>query len=200
MCCQVRRSPRVQLELVLMCLAGEAVIITRDDDGDNTRVHRQRIVPMRSYTPDIFEYVYFARPDSTLDGISVHDVRKKMGHALADAMSVEIDIEDVDVIIPVPETSYVGALAAAQLLRKPFSFGLVKNRYIGRTFIMPGAEHRSRSVQRKLSAVEAEFRGKHVCLIDDSIVRGTTSKAIIQMARAAGARKVTFGSCAPAIR
>jgi len=123
-----------------------------------------------------------------------------MGHALARTVAEELFADDIDVVVPVPETSYVSALTAAQSLNKPLAFGLVKNRYIGRTFIMPNQDQRSKGVVRKLNAVRSEFQGKHVLLVDDSIVRGTTSKAIVKMAYAAGARKVTFASCSPAIR
>lgn len=135
-----------------------------------------------------------------LDGISVQSVRRKMGEALASSIAQEFYATDIDVVIPVPETSYISALTAAQALEKPFAFGLVKNRYIGRTFIMPKQDQRTKGVNRKLNAVRSEFQGKHVLLVDDSIVRGTTSKAIVRMAYAAGARKVTFASCSPAIR
>lgn len=160
----------------------------------------RQIVPTLSYTPDIFEYVYFARPDSVLDGICVQSARRNMGHALAGAIAKEPSAEGIDVVIPVPETSYISALATAQCMGKPFAFGLVKNRYIGRTFIMPNQDKRRKGVERKLNTVRSEFEGKHVLLVDDSIVRGTTSKAIVQMAYAAGAKKVTFASCSPAIR
>lgn len=135
-----------------------------------------------------------------LDVICVQSARKNMGHALARTIAKEPDANDIDVVIPVPETSYISALATAQSMEKPFAFGLVKNRYIGRTFIMPNQDKRRKGVERKLNAVRSEFEGKHVLLVDDSIVRGTTSKAIVQTAYAAGARKVKFASCSPAIR
>jgi amidophosphoribosyltransferase len=123
-----------------------------------------------------------------------------MGRALARTIAKEPSATSIDVVIPVPETSYISALAAAQTIGKPFAFGLVKNRYIGRTFIMPNQDQRRKGVASKLNAVRSEFEGKHVLLVDDSIVRGTTSKAIVQMAYAAGAKRVTFASCSPAIR
>ncbi|KAL8286329.1 hypothetical protein RQP46_004817 [Phenoliferia psychrophenolica] len=175
---------------------GETVIITR------TGISIQQCVPPRTFAPDIFEYVYFARPDSVLDGISVYRSRMAMGDALAEnARKVLADLGlVVDVVIPVPDTSRVAALQVAQVLGVPYREGFVKNRYVGRTFIMPGQEVRRKNVRRKLNAMALEFSGKIVLLVDDSIVRGTTSKEIIQMARDAGAKKVIMASCAPPIR
>jgi len=175
---------------------GEALIITRH--GVKTRQATQQ----RSFTPDIFEYVYFARPDSVIDGISVYRSRMAMGDALAvEARRILAECNmTVDVIIPVPDTSRVAALQCAQGLNIPYREGFVKNRYVGRTFIMPGQQTRRKNVRRKLNAMAMEFEGKTVMLVDDSIVRGTTSKEIIQMARDAGAKAVVMASCAPPIR
>ncbi|CAK5265106.1 unnamed protein product [Mycena citricolor] len=175
---------------------GEAVIITRSG------VSRRQVAAPATFAPDIFEYVYFARPDSVLDGISVYRSRMAMGDALADEVKRVLDENDltVDVVIPVPDTSRVAALNLAQKLKLPYREGFVKNRYVGRTFIMPGQEMRKKNVRRKLNAMALEFAGKNVLLVDDSIVRGTTSKEIIQMAKDVGAKKVIVASCAPPIR
>ena len=181
---------------------GEAVIITR------TKVSRRVVRPAPtavnkySFSPDIFEYVYFARPDSVLDGISVYRSRMAMGAALADEVDrvLKQKGEKIDVVIPVPDTSRVAALQLAQKLNIPYREGFVKNRYVGRTFIMPGQDVRRKNVRKKLNAMALEFADKNVLLVDDSIVRGTTSKEIIQMARDAGAKKVIMASCAPPIR
>lgn len=175
---------------------GEAVIVTR------TNCVRRTLVSSRPFSPDIFEYVYFARPDSVIDGVSVYRSRMAMGDSLAKAVERELlsKGEQIDVVIPVPDTSRVAALQLAQTLRIPFREGFVKNRYIGRTFIMPGQSVRRKNVRRKLNAMALEFSGKSVLLVDDSIVRGTTSREIIQMAREVGAKKVFMASCAPPIR
>ncbi|KAJ7940363.1 phosphoribosyltransferase-like protein [Mycena leptocephala] len=175
---------------------GEAVIITRSG------VSRRQVAPPATFAPDIFEYVYFARPDSVLDGISVYRSRMAMGDALADEVQRVLTENDltVDVVIPVPDTSRVAALNLAQKLQLPYREGFVKNRYVGRTFIMPGQEMRKKNVRRKLNAMALEFVGKNVLLVDDSIVRGTTSKEIVQMAKDVGAKKVIVASCAPPIR
>ncbi|SCZ95926.1 BZ3500_MvSof-1268-A1-R1_Chr8-1g09887 [Microbotryum saponariae] len=175
---------------------GETIIINK------TGVVIQQCMPPRTFAPDMFEYVYFARPDSVLDGISVYRSRMAMGDALAEnarARLAEAGIK-VDVVIPVPDTSRVAALQVAQKLDVPYREGFVKNRYVGRTFIMPGQEIRRKNVRRKLNAMALEFNAKVVLIVDDSIVRGTTSKEIIQMARDAGAKKVIMASCAPPIR
>ncbi|KAH3687855.1 hypothetical protein WICPIJ_001148 [Wickerhamomyces pijperi] len=177
-------------------LPGEAVIINKLG-----QVEFKQVVPARSYTPDIFEYVYFARPDSVLDGISVYRTRLNMGAKLAaNINSIQGLAEQIDVVVPVPDTSRNTALECAVQLRKPFREGFVKNTYVGRTFIMPDQEKRVSSVRRKLNAMESEFKDRNVLIVDDSIVRGTTSKEIVQMAREAGAKKVFFASAAPAIR
>ncbi|NKB31841.1 MAG: amidophosphoribosyltransferase [Pseudomonadales bacterium] len=153
-----------------------------------------------THTPCIFEHVYFARPDSLMDSISVYKARLRMGEKLADKLQRLRPENDIDVVIPIPDTSRTSALELANRLGIKFREGFVKNRYIGRTFIMPGQSQRKKSVRQKLNAIELEFKGKNVLLVDDSIVRGTTCKQIIQMARDAGAKKVYFASAAPAIR
>ncbi|KAJ7632834.1 phosphoribosyltransferase-like protein [Roridomyces roridus] len=175
---------------------GEAVIITRSG------VSRRLVAPSATFAPDIFEYVYFARPDSVLDGISVYRSRMAMGDALADEVQRILSENNltVDVVIPVPDTSRVAALNLAQKLKLPYREGFVKNRYVGRTFIMPGQAMRKKNVRRKLNAMALEFVDKNVLLVDDSIVRGTTSKEIVQMAKDVGAKKVIVASCAPPIR
>jgi amidophosphoribosyltransferase len=174
---------------------GEAVYI--DIDGE---LHTQLCTEPGVHTPCIFEHVYFARPDSLMDGISVYKARMRMGERLADKIERIRPAHDIDVIIPIPDTSRTAALELANRLGLKFREGFVKNRYIGRTFIMPGQSQRKKSVRQKLNAIGLEFKGKNVLLVDDSIVRGTTCKQIIQMARDAGAAKVYFASAAPAIR
>lgn len=175
---------------------GEAVIITK------SKVTRRQIAAPASYAPDIFEYVYFARPDSVIDGVSVYRSRMSMGDALAEKVKEVLTKENlsVDVVIPVPDTSRVAALNLAQKLGLPYREGFIKNRYVGRTFIMPGQQMRKKNVRRKLNAMALEFADKNVLIVDDSIVRGTTSKEIIQMAKDVGAKKVIVASCAPPIR
>jgi amidophosphoribosyltransferase len=175
---------------------GEAVILTRSG------VSRRQVVPAATFAPDIFEYVYLARPDSVLDGISVYRSRMAMGNALAQEVQRVLTEKQitVDVVIPVPDTSRVAALNLAQALGLPYREGFVKNRYVGRTFIMPEQQMRKKSVRRKLNAMALEFAGKNVLIVDDSIVRGTTSREIIQMAKDVGSKKVIMASCAPPIR
>ncbi|CAI5756681.1 unnamed protein product [Candida verbasci] len=173
---------------------GEAVIITKFGKPEFKQVVEEKI-----FAPDIFEYVYFARPDSVLDGISVYRSRIEMGIKLASKIK-KVMKEDIDVVIPVPDTARTSAFQCAVSLNIPYREGFVKNRYIGRTFIMPNQQERRSSVRRKLNAMDSEFQGKNVLLVDDSIVRGTTSKEIVAMAREAGAKKVYFASCAPPIR
>lgn len=174
---------------------GEAVYI--DVKGN---LHSQVCTEPGKHTPCIFEHVYFARPDSLMDGISVYKARLRMGERLADKLQRLRPDNDIDVVIPIPDTSRTSALELANFLGIKYREGFVKNRYIGRTFIMPGQSQRKKSVRQKLNAIELEFQGKNVLLVDDSIVRGTTCKQIIQMARDAGARKVYFASASPAIR
>lgn len=182
-------------ELVSDVAPGEAVLL--DLDGS---IYRQKCSDEKVHAPCIFEYVYFAREDSIIDNISVHKARLRMGENLADRILREMPEHDIDVVIPIPDTSRTSAIPLAYRLGVKFREGFVKNRYIGRTFIMPGQEERVKSVRRKLNAIDLEFKGKNVLLIDDSIVRGTTSTQIIQMAREAGAKKVYFASAAPPVR
>src|SRR5262245_56777373 len=174
---------------------GEAVFI--DEHG---RLFSQQCVATVRHTPCIFEYVYFARPDSIIDNISVYRSRMRMGDKLAEKILHGFPDHDIDVVIPIPDTSRTSALQLAQKLGLKYREGFIKNRYIGRTFIMPGHTQRERSVRQKLNAIDLEFRGKNVLLVDDSIVRGTTSRQIIDMAREAGAFKVYFASAAPPVR
>jgi amidophosphoribosyltransferase len=182
-------------EFVRDVAPGEAIYFTEDG-----QLHSKQCAENPVYSPCIFEFVYFARPDSTIDKISVYGSRVEMGKKLAEKISTEWSHLDIDVVIPIPETSCDTALQIAQHLSIPYRQGFVKNRYIGRTFIMPGQEQRKKSVRQKLNAIKAEFVGKNVLLVDDSIVRGTTSEQIIEMARAAGAKKVYFASASPEIR
>jgi len=174
---------------------GESVFITLDG-----QLHTHESPHAQPASPCIFEYVYFARPDSMLDDISVYKARLRMGQALARKILKDWPDHDIDVVIPVPDTSRTSALPLAYDLEVKYREGFIKNRYIGRTFIMPGQEERKRSVRQKLNAIDLEFRNKNVLLVDDSIVRGTTSRQIIQMARDAGARKVYFASASPPVR
>ena len=182
-------------KLVRDVTPGEAVYI--DAEGN---LHTQQCAESYRCVPCVFEYVYFARPDSIIDGISVYKSRMRMGEHLAAKILHERPDHDIDVVIPIPDTSRVSAQALAYHLGVKFREGLMKNRYIGRTFIMPGQSQRKKSVRQKLNPIELEFRGKNVLLVDDSIVRGTTCKEIIQMARDAGANKVYFASAAPAVK
>jgi amidophosphoribosyltransferase len=174
---------------------GEAVFI--DLDG---RLHAQQCAEQPRLMPCIFEYVYLARPDSMLDGISVYQARLNLGETLAKRVISTVPPQDIDVVIPIPESSRPSATQLAHLLGLPYREGFVKNRYVGRTFIMPGQGVRKKSVRQKLNVIASEFKGRNVLLVDDSIVRGTTSREIVQMARDAGARKVYLASAAPPVR
>ncbi|KAH6897452.1 amidophosphoribosyltransferase [Thelonectria olida] len=176
---------------------GEAVFIQKG----GAPIFRQ-VVKQRSYTPDIFEFCYFARPDTISDGISVYRSRQNMGIELAKRMREVLGdkvIDEIDVVVPVPETSNTSAAALAEQLNKPYSNAFVKNRYVFRTFILPNQGLRKQSVRRKLSPIECEFEGRNVLVVDDSLVRGTTSREIVQMVRECKAKKVIFASCSPAI-
>lgn len=185
----------VGFEFVRDIQPGEAVYITFDG-----KFYAQQCADNPKLTPCIFEYVYFARPDSYIDGVSVYAARVHMGKYLGEKIAREWPDLDIDVVIPVPETSNDIALQIAHILNKPYRQGFVKNRYVGRTFIMPGQTQRVSAVRRKLNTISSEFKGKNVLLVDDSIVRGTTSEQIVDMARAAGAKKIYFASAAPEIR
>lgn len=174
---------------------GEAIFIEA-----NGKLHTKQCAEKTNHCPCIFEYVYFARPDSIIDNISVYKARMRMGKKLAKKIEKEWPNHDIDVVIPIPDTSRTSALQIAHELGVKFREGFMKNRYIGRTFIMPGQKMRKKSVKQKLNAISLEFRGKNVLLVDDSVVRGTTSEQIIQMARDAGAKKVYFASAAPPVR
>jgi amidophosphoribosyltransferase len=163
------------------------------------QVHRFQLIESAQHVPCIFEYIYLARPDSVIDNICVYQARIAMGEALARQIQATDWAEHIDVVIPIPDTSRTAAYAAANVLNRQYCEGFVKNRYIGRTFIMPGQAMRQSQVRMKLNAIKQEFEGKNVLLIDDSIVRGTTSKEIVQMARDAGAKQVYFASAAPKI-
>jgi len=174
---------------------GEAVFI--DLQG---KVHAQQCADHPVLNPCIFEFVYLARPDSVMDGISVYQARLNLGETLAKRVISTVPPNEIDVVIPIPESSRPSAAQLAQLLGLPYREGFVKNRYVGRTFIMPGQSVRKKSVRQKLNVIASEFKGRNVLLVDDSIVRGTTSKEIVQMARDAGARKVYMASAAPPVR
>lgn len=174
---------------------GEAIVIT-----DSGEFYSQQCAEETTLTPCIFEHVYFARPDSVIDGMSIYKARLRMGEKLAEKILREFPNHDIDVVMPIPDTSRSSAMELANYLGLKYREGFMKNRYIGRTFIMPGQQLRRKSVKQKLNALDLEFRGKNVLLVDDSIVRGTTCEQIINMARAAGAKKVYFASAAPAVR
>ena len=174
---------------------GEAIFI--DVEG---RLHTRQCAEHPARYPCMFEFVYLARPDSVLDGISVYQARLNLGETLAQRVISTMPPSEIDVVIPIPESSRPSAMQLAQKLGKPYREGFVKNRYVGRTFIMPGQAVRKKSVRQKLNAIGVEFKGRNVLLVDDSIVRGTTSKEIVQMAREAGANKVFMASAAPPVR
>jgi amidophosphoribosyltransferase len=174
---------------------GEAVFI--DLEGN---IHSQQCSDAPKLNPCIFEFVYLARPDSVLDGISVYQARLNLGESLAKRVVSTLPPSEIDVVIPIPESSRPSAMQLAHLLGLPYREGFVKNRYVGRTFIMPGQSVRKKSVRQKLNVIGSEFKDRNVLLVDDSIVRGTTSREIVQMAREAGARKVYLASAAPPVR
>jgi amidophosphoribosyltransferase len=182
-------------ELVRDVAPGEAIFI--DLDGN---FHSQQCATNPSLNPCLFEFVYLARPDSVIDGISVYETRLRMGESLGRKIEKDFANLDIDVVIPIPDSSRPAAMQLSKHLNLSYREGFIKNRYIGRTFIMPGQATRKKSVRQKLNAIGMEFRGKNVLLVDDSIVRGTTSREIVQMARDAGARKVYFASAAPPVR
>jgi amidophosphoribosyltransferase len=182
-------------ELIADIAPGEAVYITLEG-----KLHKRQCALNPIYSPCIFEHVYLARPDSVMDGIYVYKARLRMGEKLAEKILREWPDHDIDVVIPIPDTSRVAGVEMAIKLGLKYREGFVKNRYIGRTFIMPGQAQRKKSVRQKLNPIDLEFSGKNVLLVDDSIVRGTTSQEIIQMARDAGAKKVYFASAAPPVR
>jgi amidophosphoribosyltransferase len=174
---------------------GEAVFI--DIEG---QLHTQQCAASPVYSPCIFEYVYFSRPDSVIDNVFVHKARMRMGKKLGQKILREWPDHDIDVVIPIPDTSRTAAQEIAYQLNAKYREGFIKNRYIGRTFIMPGQQQRKHSVRQKLNPLDIEYKRKNVLLVDDSIVRGTTSREIVHMAREAGARKVYFASAAPPVR
>jgi amidophosphoribosyltransferase len=182
-------------QLVRDVAPGEAVFI--DLEG---RIHSQQCAESPGLHPCMFEFVYLARPDSVIDGISVYQARLNLGETLAQRVISTMPPNEIDVVIPIPESSRPSAMQLAQKIGKPYREGFVKNRYVGRTFIMPGQGVRKKSVRQKLNAIGVEFKGRNVLLVDDSIVRGTTSKEIVQMAREAGANKVYMASAAPPVR
>jgi amidophosphoribosyltransferase len=182
-------------QLIRDVAPGEAIFI--DEKGN---FYNKQCATEPVHNPCIFEFVYMARPDSVMDGISVYETRLNMGESLADKINRTMRHLDIDVVIPIPDSSRPSALQLANRLGVSFREGFVKNRYIGRTFIMPGQQQRRKSVRQKLNAMGVEFRGKNVLLVDDSIVRGTTSREIVQMAQGAGANKVYFASAAPPVR
>ena len=185
----------LDFELIRDVEPGEAIFIET-----NGKLYNKQCAEKTEHCPCIFEYVYFARPDSIIDDISVYKARLRMGDKLAEKILREWPDHDIDVVIPIPDTSRTSALQMANGLGVKFREGFIKNRYIGRTFIMPGQQMRKKSVKQKLNAISLEFEGKNVMLVDDSIVRGTTSEQIIQMARDAGAKKVYLASAAPPVR
>jgi amidophosphoribosyltransferase len=174
---------------------GEAIVITPDGD-----VHHKQCSSDPALIPCSFEYVYLARPDSVMNGVSVYEARLRLGDRLADTIAKHAPIDDIDVVMPIPDSARPAAMQVARKLGIEYREGFYKNKYVGRTFIMPGQGARQKSVRQKLNAMSAEFEGKNVLIVDDSIVRGTTSKEIVEMARNAGAKSVTFTSAAPPVR
>lgn len=188
--------PGMAYDLVRDIEPGEAIFIP----FEQPRLYSRQCAENPKLSPCLFEYVYFARPDSVIDGVSVYQARADMGVTLAEKIKRTIDLDEIDVVMPIPDTSRPSAMELAHHLNKPYREGLIKNRYIGRTFIMPGQATRKKSVRQKLNPIPNEFKGKNVLLVDDSIVRGTTSLEIVEMVRASGAKKVFFASAAPEVR
>ena len=182
-------------EIVRDVEPGEAVYITEQGELFTRQCAENPVL-----IPCSFEYVYLARPDSIMNGISVYEARLRLGDRLANTVAEHMPLGDIDVVMPIPDSSRPAAMQVARKLGIEYREGFFKNRYVGRTFIMPGQAERKRSVRQKLNAMSAEFKGKNVLIVDDSIVRGTTSREIVEMARAAGANKVTFTSAAPPVR
>ncbi|WP_207455006.1 amidophosphoribosyltransferase [Desertivibrio insolitus] len=182
-------------EVIRDVAPGEAVFISMQGEMVSRQCAKNPVL-----VPCSFEYVYLARPDSIMNGISVYEARLRLGNRLADTVAKHAPLGDIDVVMPIPDSSRPAAMQVAQKLGVEYREGFYKNRYVGRTFIMPGQEQRTRSVRQKLNAMSSEFKGKNVLIVDDSIVRGTTSREIVDMARAAGANKVTFTSAAPPVR
>lgn len=185
----------IGFEFVRDVAPGEAIFI--DTEG---KLHSRLCADNAQLSPCIFEYVYFARPDSTIDGVNVYNCRLRMGELLAQKVARELRLSEVDVVMPIPDSSRPAGMELASTLDLSYREGFIKNRYVGRTFIMPGQTVRKKSVRQKLNPMSIEFKGKNVLLVDDSIVRGTTSREIVSMARHAGANKVFFASAAPAVR
>ena len=182
-------------EIVREIAPGEAVFITASGE-----LYSRQCAKNPRLVPCSFEYVYLARPDSVMNGISVYEARLRLGNRLADTIAEYTPMGDIDVVMPIPDSSRPAAMQVAQKLGIEYREGFYKNRYVGRTFIMPGQAQRKKSVRQKLNAMGSEFKGKNILIVDDSIVRGTTSKEIVDMARLAGANKVTFTSAAPPVR
>jgi amidophosphoribosyltransferase len=182
-------------EVVREVAPGEAVFVTTQGEFYSRQCAKDPVL-----VPCSFEYVYLARPDSVMNGISVYEARLRLGNRLADTVAKYTPLGDIDVVMPIPDSSRPAAMQVAQKLGIEYREGFYKNRYVGRTFIMPGQAQRKKSVRQKLNAMSTEFKGKNILIVDDSIVRGTTSREIVDMARAAGANKVTFTSAAPPVR
>ena len=189
---------------VVALIAGYGLLAFRDPYGIRPlvlgKLYSRQCARQSKLAPCLFEYVYFARPDSVIDGVSVYQARVNMGVKLAEKVKRELDLSQIDVVMPIPDTSRPSAMELAAYLGKPYREGFIKNRYIGRTFIMPGQATRKKSVRQKLNPMDSEFKGKNILLVDDSIVRGTTSREIVEMAKASGAEKVFFASAAPEVR
>jgi amidophosphoribosyltransferase len=185
----------IGFEFVRDVAPGEAIFI--DTEG---KLHSRLCADNAILSPCIFEYVYFARPDSSIDGVNVYNCRLRMGELLAQKLARELRLSEVDVVMPIPDSSRPAGMELASTLELPYREGFIKNRYVGRTFIMPGQAVRKKSVRQKLNPMRIEFKNKNILLVDDSIVRGTTSREIVEMSRNAGANKVFFASAAPAVR